>query len=129
MPLSFLLMLKDKKFYKLKNQLIYLGVTTFIIEILQLITSTGRFDIDDFILNIGGGLLFVILLSKINGIDKCKSLFYQDFNIPKLGKIILWIIPLIFIILVDIMTFVNMVTIEQVIAQTFYVEEKIIVLD
>ena len=123
-PLSFLLMLKDKKFYKLKNQFIYLGVTTFIIEILQLITSTGRFDIDDFILNIGGGLLFVILLSKINGIDKCKSLFYQDFNIPKLGKIILWIIPLIFIILVDIMTFVNMVTIEQVITQTFYVEEK-----
>ena len=59
MPLSFLLMLKDKKFYKLKNQFIYLGVTTFIIEILQLITSTGRFDIDDFILNIGGGLLLL----------------------------------------------------------------------
>lgn len=123
-PLSFLLMLKDKKYCKLKKQFVVLAVTVFVIEILQLVTSTGRFDIDDFILNIGGGLLFVILLNKVKLIDKLKRLFYQDFHIPKIGKIILWSITFLFIILVDIMMLVNMVTIEQVITQTFYVSNQ-----
>ncbi len=123
-PFSFLLILKDKKYYKLKNQFIYLGIVVLTIETLQLITSTGRFDIDDFILNIGGSLLFVFLLKKTKQIDQLKKIFYQDFNIPKLVRIIIWIIAFIFIVLVDIIMLVKMLTIKQELIQTFYVAEK-----
>ena len=112
-PLSFLLMLKDKKYYQVKVQFIYLSITVLIIELLQLITSTGRFDIDDFILNVGGSLLFVIIMNRTKLIEKLKNLFYQDFHIPKVGKWIVECVLFIFIILIDIMILIM-----------FYVEEK-----
>lgn len=123
-PLSFLLMLKDKKYYQVKAQFIYLSITVLIIELLQLITSTGRFDIDDFILNVGGGLLFVIIMNRTKLIEKLKNLFYQDFHIPKVGKWIVECVLFIFIILIDIMILINMLTVKQLITQMFYVEEK-----
>lgn len=123
-PLSFLLMLKDKKYYKVKVQFIYLSITVLIIELLQLITSTGRFDIDDFILNVGGGLLFVMIMNRTKLIEKLKNLFYQDFHIPKIGKWIVECFLFIFIILIDIMILINMLTVKQLITQMFYVEEK-----
>lgn len=123
-PLSFLLMLKDKKYYQVKAQFIYLSITVLIIELLQLITSTGRFDIDDFILNVGGSLLFVIIMNRMKLIEKLKNLFYQDFHIPKIGKWIVECFLFIFIILIDIMILINMLTVKQLITQMFYVEEK-----
>lgn len=123
-PLSFLLMLRDKKYYQVKAQFIYLSITVLIIELLQLITSTGRFDIDDFILNVGGGLLFVIIMNRMKLIEKLKNLFYQDFHIPKIGKWIVECFLFVFIILIDIMILINMLTVKQLITQMFYVEEK-----
>lgn len=123
-PLSFLLMLKDKKYYQVKVQFIYLSITVLIIELLQLITSTGRFDIDDFILNVGGSLLFVIIMNRMKLIEKLKNLFYQDFHIPKIGKWIVECFLFVFIILIDIMILINMLTVKQLITQMFYVEEK-----
>lgn len=123
-PLSFLLMLKDKKYYQVKAQFIYLSITVLIIELLQLITSTGRFDIDDFILNVGGSLLFVIIMNRMKLIEKLKNLFYQDFHIPKIGKWIVECFLFVFIILIDIMILINMLTVKQLITQMFYVEEK-----
>ena len=123
-PLSFLLMLKDKKYYQVKAQFIYLSITVLIIELLQLITSTGRFDIDDFILNVGGSLLFIIIMNRMKLIEKLKNLFYQDFHIPKIGKWIVECFLFVFIILIDIMILINMLTVKQLITQMFYVEEK-----
>lgn len=123
-PLSFLLILKDKKYSQIKYQALYLGITVLLIELLQLITSTGRFDIDDFILNIGGALLFVFLLNRLNSLNKIKNIFYRDFHLPKVIKYIIWWTTMIFIILTDIMVISNITMIKPVIQQNFYVEEK-----
>ena len=99
-PLSFLLLLKDEKYKKLKNQLTFLFVAIFIVEVLQLLLGVGVFDIDDIILNIGGCLLFVMITSKL--ITKIKFIFYSDFKMSKTIKYILLGIVLLAIILFDI---------------------------
>ena len=123
-PFSLLLWIKDEKYRKPIKQLGYLTMIVLIIELLQLITSTGRFDIDDLILNIGGALLFILLIKKINITDKIKYIFFQNFHLSSLTKWLAWSLSLILIILVDIMIVVNMISVEQIITQNFYVEEK-----
>lgn len=122
-PLSFLLMLKDKKYSSIKRQLLFVGITVSIIEVLQLVTATGRLDIDDFILNICGVVLFVWIVNKFSIIEKVKKYFYQDFSMPKAIKYGIWIVLLSFIMLFNIIMLTNIVMVEQIIQQTFYVEE------
>lgn len=98
MPLSFLLFIKDEKYKKLKNQLKVLVLIVLSIELIQFIIETGRFDIDDFILNIGGALIFYLLLNKIPSLNKIKKLFYSDLKMNKNLKIILYIIFCLIII-------------------------------
>ena len=57
MPLSFLLIVKDKKYIKIGNQIMILLPLVFFIEVIQLITMVGRFDVDDIILNTVGGII------------------------------------------------------------------------
>lgn len=123
-PLSFLLLLKDEKFSNLKRQFIYIGITVISIEIIQLVTATGRLDIDDFILNVLGVILFVVIVKKTNIIKKVKQIFCSDFHMTKPIKYGLWTITVILIIMFDTMMIVDITTIEQIVNQTFYVEEK-----
>ena len=124
MPLSFLLVLLDKRYDSYKKQLKVLFITVLIIEFMQFILAAGRLDIDDFILNVGGSLLFVMIMNRTKLIEKLKNLFYQDFHIPKIGKWIVECFLFVFIILIDIMILINMLTVKQLITQMFYVEEK-----
>ncbi len=123
-PLSLLLILKNKKYENLKYQLIHIGLIVLFIELLQLITMTGHFDIDDFILNILGVILFTFVLKKLKLIEKIKVLFYNDFNLHKILKYGIQIFLIATVLLFNIITIIDMVSIEKIVKQTFYVEEK-----
>ena len=101
-PLSFLLMIKDIQYKKIFNQIKIILPIIILIEFLQLLTYTGSFDIDDIILNFGGTVIFVFLITRFNIIDKIKKIFYNDFNLNKYMKYSLFIIstilPIIFVI-------------------------------
>lgn len=90
-PLAFLCVLKNDKYINIKNQFFILSAITIVIETFQLIFCSGRFDIDDFILNVGGAILFLTLIKKFKIIDKMKSCFYNDFKIKYNFKLIIYI--------------------------------------
>lgn len=90
-PLSFLCILKNDKYKSLNRQFILLSGITIAIEIFQIIFCTGRFDIDDFILNVGGALLFLTLIKKFKVINKIQFIFYNDFKIKYKLKLIIYI--------------------------------------
>lgn len=50
MPLALLLLIKDDKYESIKYQVMFLSIVVIFIEVTQLILSTGRLDIDDYIL-------------------------------------------------------------------------------
>ena len=110
MPLSFLLVLLNKKYETYKGQLKVLFITVLLIEFFQFILSAGRLDIDDFILNIGGALLFFTILKKTKLINPIRHLFNSDLNIPKLTKYILLVLITIAIIVMDVLFIIDLNT-------------------
>ena len=103
MPLSLLLILKNEKNKKISNQFLKISFTVLIIEILQLVFSCGVFDIDDFILNVSGALIFSCFLLKINVVSKITKVFTTDLNIKNTLKNIILIIVVFIIIIVNIL--------------------------
>ena len=101
-PLSFLLMIKNKKYNNILKQLLIIIPIVIFIELFQEITWTGAFDIDDIILNLTGPVLFTFLITRFNFIDKIRKLFYNTFKDKKVIKYLIYIIsliiPIIFII-------------------------------
>lgn len=101
-PLSFLLMIKNKKYNNILKQLLIIIPIVIFIELFQEITWTGAFDIDDIILNLTGPILFTFLITRFNFIDKIRKLFYNTFKDKKVIKYLIYIIsliiPIIFII-------------------------------
>ena len=72
MPMAFFLPLLFKKQNKNRNFFITVLLIIFSIETIQLLTASGKFDIDDFILNISGAIL-LYLMFKIKDINNLKS--------------------------------------------------------
>ncbi len=101
-PLSFFLMLKNDKFQKERYQILVNGLIVLLIEVFQVLTVTGTFDIDDIILNLGGVIIFTFLITRFKLIDKIKKLFYKDFLKNIYLKYILFILaslyPLYFVL-------------------------------
>lgn len=105
-PLSFLLMIKNKKFNNvLKQSLIILPVVV-TIELLQAFTHTGVFDIDDIILNYVGTLFFTLIITRFSIIDKIRKLFYTDYKIKSNIKMIIFYSSLILLIIFDVIIFI-----------------------
>ena len=105
-PLSFLLMIKNKKYNNILRQtLITLPLIVFI-EILQTYTHTGTFDIDDIILNYLGTIIFTFIITRFNLIEKIKKLFYTDYKLNEKLKNYLLYLSLILIIIFDILLFI-----------------------
>lgn len=102
MPLSFLLMLKDKKYNKIRNQIKIILPCVLMIEFFQHLTGTGTFDIDDIILNVSGSLLFAFFITRFHMIDKIRKLFYHDLHLKETFKYILFflslMIPILFLL-------------------------------
>ena len=69
MPMAFFLPILFRKERKFKNFLITMILVILCIELTQLITSTGRCDIDDFILNLLGSVLMYLFI-RIEAIEK-----------------------------------------------------------
>ena len=101
-PLSLLLMIKNKKYNNiLKQTTITLPIIIFI-EILQAFTHTGVFDIDDIILNYLGTVIFTFIITRFNIIDKIKELFYTDYKLNDRVKNIVFYISTALLIIFDI---------------------------
>ena len=101
-PLSLLLMIKDKKYNNVLKQSIIILPVILIIEVLQASTHTGAFDVDDIILNYVGTLIFTFLITRFHIIDKIRELFYTDFKIKNKTKKILFYTSLIILIIFDV---------------------------
>ena len=97
-PLSLLLMIKDKKYYKISKLTIVVIPIIIFIEVLQTFTHTGSFDIDDILLNYIGIIIFTFLITKSNLINKIRILFYTDYKLKTNIKYKLFYISLIILI-------------------------------
>lgn len=80
MPMAFFLPLLFKKQNKFKNFVLTTTGIILLIEILQLITSSGRFDIDDLILNLSGALILygIIKIKSVNNL--IRNIFLLEKN-------------------------------------------------
>ena len=106
-PLSFLLMMKNKKFNNILRQTLIILPLIVGIELLQAYTHTGAFDIDDIILNYLGVVVFTFIITRFNIVDKIRKLFYTDFKLNEKVKTILFYISLIVLIIFDISLFIK----------------------
>lgn len=79
-PMSFFLPLLFKKEKNIKCFLITILIMVFGIEILQLITTSGRFDIDDLILNLFGSTMVYLLINKKEMNQLIRNLFLLEKN-------------------------------------------------
>lgn len=109
MPMALFLPLLFKKQSKFKNFIITMVIIILGIESLQLITTSGRFDIDDLILNLFGAVIMYLLLNIKSVNDLINNVFLLEHNkISKKSyiKIILFIL-IIIIICVSIIVYRN----------------------
>lgn len=109
MPMALFLSLLFKKQSKFKNFIITMVISILGIEFLQLITTSGRFDIDDLILNLFGAVIMYLLLNIKSVNDLINNIFLLEHNkISKKSyiKIILFIL-IIIIICVSIIVYRN----------------------
>lgn len=80
MPFAFFLKYLFKKENKFINFLLTILLIIISFELIQLITLSGSFDIDDIILNTLGSILFYLFIS-LKGIDKLlKNIFFLEKN-------------------------------------------------
>jgi len=100
-PLSFLIIIKDKN-KNIAKVLRYVGFSVLMVEVLQLVLSTGFFDIDDFILNIGGVLLFIYIVYRFDLNLKLRGMFFRDFLVNEKLKYFAYFFSLLLSILVII---------------------------
>ena len=108
MPLSFLLIIFNKRYSSYKEQLKILFIIVLGIEFCQFILSAGRLDIDDFILNIVGAMIFFTIIKKAKLIEPLRNFFHGDLNIPKMTKYIILIFVSVAIIVMDILFIIDL---------------------
>ena len=89
-PMSFLLMIKDKKYKNIFKQLFIILPIIIFIEIFQAFTHVGSFDIDDILLNYFGTIIFTFIITRFSIIDKIKKAFYTDYKIKYSVKCIIF---------------------------------------
>lgn len=80
MPMALFLPLLFKKQSKFKNFIITMIIIILGIESLQLITTSGRFDIDDLILNLFGAAIMYLLLNIKSVNDLINNIFLLEHN-------------------------------------------------
>ena len=109
MPMALFLPLLFKKQSKFKNFIITMIIIILGIESLQLITTSGRFDIDDLILNLFGAAIMYLLLNIKSVNDLINNIFLLEHNkISKKSYIkIISFILIIIIICVSIIVYRN----------------------
>ena len=104
-PLSFLLMIKNKKYNNILKQSIITLPIIISIELLQAFTHTGIFDIDDIILNYLGTMLFTFIITRFHIIDRIRKLFYTDYKWKYSLKKLIFYISAILMVAYDFILF------------------------
>lgn len=107
-PLSLLLILKDKKYLLAKKMFLTLFLLTLTIEVLEVLLGVGVFDVDDFLMNISGGMMLLFLFKNPN----IYKIFYNIFN-PKLN-INKYISNIIFILVIGSLIIINLFMISDI---------------
>lgn len=102
-PLTIILILFNKRYESYKSQFKILFLAFLVIEFFQFLLAVGHLDIDYFILNIGGAMLFLTILKKFNLAEKLNKLFKSDLNLSLTTKYILLALISIMIIIMDIL--------------------------
>lgn len=103
-PLSFLLMIKNKKYNNIFRQVIIILPTVIVIELLQAFTHTGIFDIDDILLNYLGTIIFTFIITRFSIIDRIKKIFYTDYKIKdNIKYIIFYLVSFLLIIYIALL--------------------------
>lgn len=102
-PLSFLLMLKDKKYNNILRQSIFILPLIILIEVLQGFTHAGVFDVDDIILNYLGTVIFTFLITRFDLIGKVRRFFYTDFGFKSSLKKGVYVVSLVILVTLDIL--------------------------
>ena len=97
-PLAILLPLVNEKFKKIRYYLIVIVIFSFFIELIQYITETGSFDIDDLILNVSGSLILFIIITKTKLFNYIYKLFYEIIILKKITNIIYYLLLIILFI-------------------------------
>lgn len=105
-PLSFLLMIKNKKYKNIFKQTLIILPIIICIELLQAFTHTGIFDIDDIILNYFGTIIFTFLITRFGIIDKIRKLFFTNFKLKNKIKNRFFLICLLVILIFDVLLFI-----------------------
>ena len=106
MPLGLLLCLLFKKQNKFKNYLITILLIVLGVEITQLLTTSGAFDIDDIILNTLGAII-IFLIYKIKSVNcLIKNIFLLEKNKVSKKSVII-IISSILIIILTVIKIIN----------------------
>lgn len=102
-PMAIFLPLLFMRQNKFKNYLITNALIILSIELLQLITASGRFDIDDFILNLLGSILMygVIKIKSVNNL--IRNIFLLEKNKITIQSYIKIFISLIFVFLTSVL--------------------------
>ncbi len=106
-PLSFLLMIRNKKFNNIFKQALIIIPLVLFIEFYQGYSNTGAFDIDDIILNYVGTVIFTFIITRFDLIGKIRKLFYTDFKINEKTKNILFYLSTCLIIVIDILMIIK----------------------
>lgn len=104
-PLSFLLMIKNKKYNNILKQTKITLPIIISIELLQAFTHTGIFDIDDIILNYLGTMLFTFIITRFYIIDRIRKLFYTDYKWKYSLKKLIFYISSVLMITCDFILF------------------------
>lgn len=107
-PLSFLLMLKDKKYNNVLRQSIFILPLIILIEVLQGFTHAGVFDVDDIILNYLVTVIFTFLITRFDLIGKIRKFFYTDFGWKNSLKKGVYVVSLVILITLDILILLKM---------------------
>lgn len=81
-PLAIILPLISDTFKKTINFIITITIITFAVELIQVLTSSGSFDIDDIILNFSGAIILYMVVKKVKISKYIYQLFYE-FRIKK----------------------------------------------
>lgn len=103
-PLSFLLMIKDKKYNNIFRQLLIILSIIISIEVLQGFTHVGSFDVDDIFLNYFGTVIFTFIITRFSIIDKIRLLFYTDYKIKdSIKNLLFYLVGLAIIIYILIL--------------------------
>ena len=109
MPMAFFLPLLFDKQNKLRNFLITITILILGTEVIQLLTTSGRFDIDDYILNITGATLMFFYLKNKSISKLIKNIFLLEHNkmLKKDVKFILYSMLTIVIVVGGIIIYRN----------------------